>query len=213
MSQPLSDREWTGVRRVFRPFSRASIDAEVREEFRFHIEEPVEQFVADGMSRADAEVEVRRRFGNVDATGCSVVFRELRAESYDQPSTEAVFYASTPIDPKGEAGRNMNELTYVVRTDGIASASLIPAMQKTMAELNPRVPVIDARLMDHVVARSMARTSFIMTLLLRACASSAEDRSRGGAAGELNSRTAEDEGIAEDAEPFACDTTPTTSSR
>lgn len=48
------------------PPSRRRIDAELREEFRFHLEERIEQFVAAGMSRDQAEAEVHRRFGDLE---------------------------------------------------------------------------------------------------------------------------------------------------
>ncbi|MES2523444.1 MAG: ABC transporter permease, partial [Gemmatimonadota bacterium] len=54
-------------KRVFRlPLSRSRIDADLHEEFRFHIEERIEQFVAEGMSREEAEREVERRFGDYE---------------------------------------------------------------------------------------------------------------------------------------------------
>ncbi|HEX6944515.1 MAG TPA: ABC transporter permease [Gemmatimonadaceae bacterium] len=52
-------------RAVNLPSSRQRIDAELHDEFRFHLEERVEQFVASGMTREQAEAEVRRRFGDV----------------------------------------------------------------------------------------------------------------------------------------------------
>lgn len=48
------------------PPSNARIDDELRDEFRFHIEERIEQFMAEGMSRAQAEREVARRFGDYE---------------------------------------------------------------------------------------------------------------------------------------------------
>ena len=55
------------ARRTFRlPFTRARIDDELRDEFHFHIEERIAQFMAGGMSRPDAEAEVRRRFGDLE---------------------------------------------------------------------------------------------------------------------------------------------------
>ena len=44
---------------------RRSSDADIAEEIREHIDEAVEDLVARGMSRADAEAAARRRFGNV----------------------------------------------------------------------------------------------------------------------------------------------------
>ncbi|HEX6316394.1 MAG TPA: ABC transporter permease, partial [Gemmatimonadaceae bacterium] len=59
-------REQRGWRRAIRlPRSRRRIDAELYEEFRFHLEERIDQFVAQGMSREQAEQEVNRRFGDV----------------------------------------------------------------------------------------------------------------------------------------------------
>jgi putative ABC transport system permease protein len=48
------------------PSSKRRIDADLREEFRFHMEERIEQFVAGGMTRDQATAEVQRRFGDVE---------------------------------------------------------------------------------------------------------------------------------------------------
>ena len=62
------DRGWPRLRRVFRlPFNARRIDRDLYEEFAFHIQERVDQFVATGMPRADAEAEVARRFGNYES--------------------------------------------------------------------------------------------------------------------------------------------------
>jgi predicted permease len=56
------------MKRVFRlPWTRRRIDAALRDEFRFHMDERVEQFVAAGMPRPDAEREAIRRFGDLEA--------------------------------------------------------------------------------------------------------------------------------------------------
>ncbi|MEO7998150.1 MAG: permease prefix domain 1-containing protein, partial [Gemmatimonadaceae bacterium] len=55
------------VRRLFRlPASKAQMDAELRDEFAFHIEGRVEQLIVQGVSRADAEREVRAKFGDYE---------------------------------------------------------------------------------------------------------------------------------------------------
>jgi putative ABC transport system permease protein len=46
-------------------FSRRSLESEVSEEIRVHLEEKIEEFVADGMSRQEAVYAARREFGNV----------------------------------------------------------------------------------------------------------------------------------------------------
>jgi predicted permease len=51
---------------VFRRlFGRTEIYSELSEEMRAHLDEKVEELVADGMSRADAEAAARREFGNL----------------------------------------------------------------------------------------------------------------------------------------------------
>ena len=57
-----------GPRRAFSlPPSRDRIESELDDEFRFHIEERIEQFMADGMTRVQAEREVARRFGDYES--------------------------------------------------------------------------------------------------------------------------------------------------
>ena len=57
-------------RRVFRiPFSRTALRAGVDDELRFHIEGRIEELMSKGLSRADAEREARRRFGDVGVIG------------------------------------------------------------------------------------------------------------------------------------------------
>lgn len=53
------------ARRLFRlPASGAQIDRELREEFEFHIDERIDQLVAQGCSRDNATREVQTRFGD-----------------------------------------------------------------------------------------------------------------------------------------------------
>lgn len=55
-----------GRRRAFRlPAEEADREARLDDEVRFHIERRVEALVAEGWSRADAEAEAVRRFGDV----------------------------------------------------------------------------------------------------------------------------------------------------
>lgn len=61
------DRLWRRIRRVFRlPFSRRRLTAEIDEELRFHLEGRTEELMAaEGLTRAAAEAEARRRFGDL----------------------------------------------------------------------------------------------------------------------------------------------------
>jgi len=92
------------------------------------------------------------------------VVPELRAEAFDQPPSEAVFYAATGFNPNARSGA-VNFLTYTVRTEGTSPQSAIPAARRLLSQLNPRVPFENPRTMEQVVSRSLARTSFVMILL------------------------------------------------
>ncbi|HSA55480.1 MAG TPA: ABC transporter permease [Gemmatimonadaceae bacterium] len=92
------------------------------------------------------------------------VVPEIRAEALDLPPTEAVFYPATSLQPPQRSGA-LNDQAYFVRTAGVAPETLIPAVRRVVAGMNPRVPVISPRSMEQVVERSMSRTSFVMILL------------------------------------------------
>jgi putative ABC transport system permease protein len=59
-------------RRAFHVSDSRRVRQEVDEELRFHLLERVEELVAGGMSRVEAESEVRRRFGDLDRIGAQV---------------------------------------------------------------------------------------------------------------------------------------------
>jgi ABC-type antimicrobial peptide transport system permease subunit len=56
-------------------------------------------------------------------------------------------------------------MTIVVRTRASRPAALAGAVRRVVSELDPDVPIANARTMDDVVAHSMARVSFTMLLL------------------------------------------------
>ena len=58
-------KRWPGLRHVFRlPKGAKQVRADVDAELAFHIEGRIDELVAGGMSRDDAEREARRRFGD-----------------------------------------------------------------------------------------------------------------------------------------------------
>jgi hypothetical protein len=61
------ERLWRRLRRVFRlPPTRRRLEAEIDEEFRFHLEERIEEFVrTDGLTRAAAERKADALFGDL----------------------------------------------------------------------------------------------------------------------------------------------------
>ncbi len=92
------------------------------------------------------------------------VIESIRLEALDQAPTEAAFYPATGLEEGGRSG-TLNDLTIIVRTDGTDPLSLVPAARQIVRELNPGAPFVGPRLMTDVVAGSVARTSFIVTLL------------------------------------------------
>jgi putative ABC transport system permease protein len=54
-------------------------------------------------------------------------------------------------------------MAVVVRTSG--DASIIPAVQRVVRDLDPALPTFEAQMMQSVVDRSMARLSFVMVIL------------------------------------------------
>lgn len=62
-------RTWQGLRRVFRIPGIRRVRADVNAELDFHILGRIEELVSSGMSREDAELEARRRFGDYARIG------------------------------------------------------------------------------------------------------------------------------------------------
>jgi hypothetical protein len=83
------------------------------------------------------------------------IIPELRAKGLDRPATEAVFSAS--VNGGG---------VWTVKVSRGDPLDLMPSIRRIVAELNPRIPIMNPRTMSDVVSRSVARASFIMTLLL-----------------------------------------------
>lgn len=92
------------------------------------------------------------------------VARNIKAEALDAPDTEAVFYATTALRPDWGDGE-LNDHAYLVRTNGTDPMQLIPEVRRTVSEMSSHVPIIAPRSLDTILARSMARTTFLMVLL------------------------------------------------
>ncbi|HTL05216.1 MAG TPA: ABC transporter permease [Gemmatimonadales bacterium] len=77
---------WEGLRRVFRlPLGARGVQRDVEDELSFHLEERVEDLMQQGLSRADAEQEARRRFGDLTRVGSQLTRMDLqRARRLDR---------------------------------------------------------------------------------------------------------------------------------
>lgn len=89
---------------------------------------------------------------------------DVRAKGLDQPPPETVYYPMIPIPGVGLWGPQ-RQVTFVVKARTARPERLTVAIRRTLAELDPNVPIAGVQTMESVVAKSMARTSFTMLLL------------------------------------------------
>ena len=92
------------------------------------------------------------------------VIPELRAAGLENAPTEAVFYPVVPI-PNASLWMPLINATYVVKTTSAEPTSMVNAVRRTVSVIDARVPMARITTMESVVARSMARATFIMLLL------------------------------------------------
>jgi len=117
---------------------------------------PGENAIGKGIGSNGADSDVWYRVAGV--------IDDIKAEALDAPATEAVFYPATGLREDDDNG-SLNDQAYLVRANGIDPLSLMPEIRNVIQSMNPRVPIIAPRLMDTVMSRSMARTTFLMILL------------------------------------------------
>ena len=76
-------------------------------------------------------------------------------------------FLETPAVPEyyvPEAAVSFNDMTLVIRTAG-DPASLAPALRQVVSEMDAELPLYDVRTMESLLARSVARQRFSMTLV------------------------------------------------
>lgn len=95
------------------------------------------------------------------------VAQGLRAHGLDAPPAEAVFYPLVPIHGAPLWGGVTNPIV-IVRTSGAPNlTSLVSAIQQTLKQVDPTVPLGRVQTLEQYVATSpsMVRRSFMMTLM------------------------------------------------
>lgn len=92
------------------------------------------------------------------------VSSNFRATGLDKPQPEAVFFPLLPL-PKAWLWSPKTDVTILLRTNGVPPQTLSAPLRRLISEMDPNVPVANIRTMDQVVAQSMTRLSFTMTLL------------------------------------------------
>lgn len=89
-------------------------------------------------------------------------------ERSDGVHLEAPKTAYWPFIVKGMYGQefqNQYGLNFVIRTQRANSGALLDEVRRAVWSVNPGLPIANPRTMDTIYARSMARTSFTLTML------------------------------------------------
>ena len=97
------------LRRVFRlPLTRARVRGAVNDELRFHVEGRIEELMATGLARDEAEAEARRRFGDFEsyrgaaaAIDEQIVHERRRSDLFDAIVRETRQSARTLVRNRG----------------------------------------------------------------------------------------------------------------
>lgn len=121
---------------------------------------PGEDPIGRGVKGNDANPPFYRVVGVVD---------DLRAAGLEQPPVEAVFFPILPL-PKAWLWVPPNDMQLAVRASLADPTTLVPAIRRTVATLDPSASVARVRTMTSVLSHSLARVSFIVGLLVIAAA-------------------------------------------
>ena len=93
------------------------------------------------------------------------VVPELRAQGLDQPVSEVVFLAASPLFERQQNWGMINDVEIVVKVANGNPLGVYPAIRAIISEMDRTIPIANPTTMQTIVDRSMARTSFIMLLL------------------------------------------------
>lgn len=69
-----------------------------------------------------------------------------------------------PVTPKGDDGPTPWRVTYILRT-AIPPTSLVPAVRRTVAEVDPLIPVASVRSLQRIIDEATAPAAFALTLI------------------------------------------------
>jgi putative ABC transport system permease protein len=89
---------------------------------------------------------------------------DFRATGLDKPPADAVFFPFLPL-PKAWLWSPRLDVRILLRTNGVPPQTLTAQLRRVLTDLDPNVPLANVRTMENVVAQSMTRLAFTMTLL------------------------------------------------
>ena len=89
---------------------------------------------------------------------------DMRGNGFDQPVTQAVFFPMIALEDARLEG-TPRQLQVIVRSETGNLTALAPAVRRAIAELDATVAIANEQSMEQVIARSMAKRTFTLTLL------------------------------------------------
>jgi putative ABC transport system permease protein len=89
---------------------------------------------------------------------------DIHGSALSDPPAEAVFYPLLPIANTYLEGP-VRTMTVVLRSTGVPPTVLAGSLRRILQQMDPDVPLGNVRPMEDIIARSMVRLSFTMTLL------------------------------------------------
>jgi putative ABC transport system permease protein len=92
------------------------------------------------------------------------VSEDLRGNGFDQPPVQAVFFPMVAMADAPLEG-TPRYMEVIVRSRSGNAHALTPAVKRAITELDVQVPIANERSLEQVVARSMAKRTFTLTLL------------------------------------------------
>jgi predicted lysophospholipase L1 biosynthesis ABC-type transport system permease subunit len=96
------------------------------------------------------------------------VVDDVFSGSLEEPPAQVVYYPIVHIPSENRRPWAAGAMSLVVRTSLADPASIFPAVRAAVAEVDPTIPLANAEPMSTIVARSMARLTFTMSLLVLA---------------------------------------------
>jgi predicted permease len=90
---------------------------------------------------------------------------ELRDDGLDRPPMQAVFFPLMPMDSSSLWSPPFS-IRFVLRAPGADRGAIVASARRIVTELEPGAILGEPRTMDEVVAKSTARVTFVMLLLV-----------------------------------------------
>jgi predicted permease len=88
-----------------------------------------------------------------------------RDNGVDQPAVASVYWPLAVKQMYGEEVQVSRSMGVAIRSQGAGTATLMNSIRQAVWAVNPNVPIANPRTLQAIYARSLARTSFTLTML------------------------------------------------